>query len=142
MEFKTVANFIHEGHSNQEKSITFKLFASKAGCVRSSMLVQKCISRILAKIHFSAQTTIKFVVIVKISIDRNCTVLKTFQQAIHKLFHYHSPCLRSTLRTFIRSTFPCQVQSKGAYLAVTVTLQDHIYYSRGNAFIYLLSHKA
>ena len=39
MKFKTVAIFIHGGHSNQEKSVIFRQFASTAGCVQKFTLL-------------------------------------------------------------------------------------------------------
>ena len=42
MKLKTVAIFMHGGHSNQGKSMTLKQFAGVAGCVRNFMLTQNC----------------------------------------------------------------------------------------------------
>ena len=64
MKFKTVAIFMHGEHSNQEKSMTFRQFASVAGRVRSFMLAQKRRSRTSGfwpKFTFPLEQQTKFV---------------------------------------------------------------------------------
>ena len=79
IKFETVANFLHGGPFNQDKSMIFWQFASIAGNVRSFMLAQKYRPRIpelWPKFTFLLKQQIKFILI---SVSLRATPLTIFE---------------------------------------------------------------